>query len=130
MLLTNAELVSHAVCNHQVVLIDFGKATPVNSGRLYHLSDGERQQHSRRHTHLAPEVLHGLAKQTRASDVYSIGMLLSKIINCSCFSQLSSTQTDALLALCTSCKATEPQLRPSAKQCSQKIKDILAEQQD
>ena len=124
-LLTDAVMVNPSVSNHQVVLIDFGKATPIHSGRLYRLSEDEIQQHLRKHTHLAPEVLHGQTKQTEVSDVYSIGILLSKIISCSCFSHLSGTQNDALLELCATCKAMEPQLRPT-EQCSKKLREILS----
>lgn len=37
-LLTDAVMVSPSVSKHQVVVIDFGKATPIiiHSGRLYH----------------------------------------------------------------------------------------------
>ena len=69
---------------------------------------------------------HSQTKQTEVSDVYSIGILLSKIISCSCFSHLSGTQNDALLELCATCKAMEPQLRPSTEQCSKKLREILS----
>ena len=116
MLLTDAVMVSPTVR----VLIHFEKATPIHSGRLYRLSDDEIQQYLREHTHLAPEVLNGQTKQTAVSDMYSISILLSNIISCSCFSHLWGTQNDALLELCTTCKAMEPQLRPSTEQCSKK----------
>ena len=51
-LLTDAVMVSPSVSKHRVVLIEFGKATPIHSNRLYHLSDDEVQQHLRKHTHI------------------------------------------------------------------------------
>ncbi len=50
--------------------IDFGKATTVNDGRKYSLSDTEKAEYTQRYPHLAPEVIDGITRQTKWSDIY------------------------------------------------------------
>ena len=47
--------------------------------RHYHLSKSEKDRYKLRHPQVAPDVRHGLNKQSKASDVYSVGRILSSI---------------------------------------------------
>ena len=42
--------------NYQIVLIDFGKATECEKGRMLYLTNEERLEYQRRFPHIAPEV--------------------------------------------------------------------------
>ena len=56
-LLTNSKVVDEMPIH--IVLIDFGKATMIDSGRKYALTECEKSEYTRRFPHLAPEVIHG-----------------------------------------------------------------------
>ena len=56
----------------QLVVIDFGKATTVERGKRYHLSESEKAEYIRRYSHIAPEVVEGLTKQSKMSDMYAV----------------------------------------------------------
>ncbi len=61
----------------QIVLIDFGKVTTVSNGRKYRLSDIEK---TRRYPHLAPEVIDGITRQTKWSDIYAAGGIMQRMV--------------------------------------------------
>lgn len=63
----------------QVVIVDFGKACVINRGALYHLSMRDREQYKIDHPQIAPDLRDGLCKQNEASDVYSVGRMISRI---------------------------------------------------
>lgn len=63
----------------QVVLIDFGKATKSMQGKLYHLTEHEKESYRIRYMHIAPEVIEGECRQTTYSDMYAVGSLLYRI---------------------------------------------------
>ena len=60
----------------QIVVIDFGKATSVQSGRTFSLSEREKAEHYSRYTHISPEGIEGIACQTTMSDIYSAGCII------------------------------------------------------
>ena len=110
---------------YQVILTDFGKATPLQHGRLYHLSESEKAQHLRRYPYVAPEVVHGERKQTTASDIYSVGVLFNKLLDHDCLFSLSSSLKNGFALLSTKCKACSYNSRPSVKQCMETIKHLI-----
>lgn len=72
-------------CKYQIVLSDFGKATPISQGRQYHFSDSAKARYLSKYPHIAPEVVHGESKQATFSDIYAVGMLFSKLLDHDCF---------------------------------------------
>lgn len=64
----------------QLVVIDFGKATTVERGKRYHLSESEKAEYIRRYSHIAPEVVEGLTKQSKMSDMYAVGGILIRML--------------------------------------------------
>ena len=79
---------------HHIILIDFGKATALQSGRHYTLSEKEKIEYFVKYPHIAPEVVHGEYKQSiyRRSG-FNCECLLNA--NCEFFyvSQLLDSQT-------------------------------------
>lgn len=63
------------VCEYQIVLIDFGKATEKNNGKKY-LSFSEKLHCHLHYRHIAPEVIDGTMKQSIFSDIYSAGRIM------------------------------------------------------
>ena len=74
--------VPNAVGTHtyQILLIDFGKATSIASGKLYSLTETEDAEYRIRFSHLAPEVIEGENRQTTYSDMYSVGGIFYRIV--------------------------------------------------
>ena len=60
----------------QIMIIDFGKATTIDNGRFYRLNDLEKAEYTRRYSHIPPEVIEGLSRQTTMSDIYAAGGIL------------------------------------------------------
>ena len=50
--------------NYQVLLVDFGKATNTSQGKLYQLTDYEKDEYRRLFPHIAPEVVYRRRTQT------------------------------------------------------------------
>lgn len=63
----------------QIVVIDFGKATAKDNGKKLSLSFSEKQQYRLYHSHLAPELIDGLVRQSSFTDIYSLGKLFLKV---------------------------------------------------
>ena len=61
------------------VLVDFGKACPINEGEYRKLSKKKQQIYREHHSHIAPEIVDGTAPQSRSSDIYSLGRVVRKI---------------------------------------------------
>ena len=64
----------------QILLIDFGKATKTASGKLYFLTELEKEEYRVRYSHFAPEVIDGKSRQTTYSDMYSVGGIFYCIV--------------------------------------------------
>ena len=60
-------------------IIDFGKACFECNAKQYQLSKSEKEKYKLRHPQVAPDVRDGIKKQSKASDVYSFGRILSNI---------------------------------------------------
>ena len=63
------------------MMIDFGKATMVDDGKKYHLSDVAKAEYTRRYPQMAPEVIDGVTRQTKWSDMYAAGGVVQRIID-------------------------------------------------
>lgn len=77
------------------VIIDFGKMKKISQAKKYNLTLKEKEKYTTRYKHIAPEVVWGNRTQSPASDIYSLGQVISLI----CFYNRS------------------PQLQDIAKQC-------------
>ena len=53
----------------QAVIIDYGKACEIKEEKLYKLSEGEKQQYARHHSHIAPGLRDGICRQSVSSDI-------------------------------------------------------------
>ena len=49
--------------NYQIVLVDFGKATKLTQGRMYHLNWQEKHEYQQKFPQLPPEVVEGDCRQ-------------------------------------------------------------------
>ena len=91
-------LSSSDLCDYQVVLIDFGKATKLSEGKRYHLSGVEQAEYMRKFPHIAPEVIEGETKQSTHSDIYSFGKVLFRLTNHGCLNGLHSFKQKNMLS--------------------------------
>lgn len=55
------------------MIIDFGKATSIENAKYYWLNDIEKVEYTRCYSHTASEVIEGITKQTKKSDIYAAG---------------------------------------------------------
>lgn len=63
----------------QSILIDFGKGCFATDGKSYNLSPGERRRYALEHPQVAPDLRDGHCRQTRYSDVYSLGRVIKQV---------------------------------------------------
>ena len=63
----------------KVVIIDFGKASNADQGKLYKLTDHEKEQYKACHPHIAPDLHNGLCRQSVMSDVYALGRIINTV---------------------------------------------------
>lgn len=113
--------------HYHIVLTDFGKATEISSAKKYNLSEPEKVQYLVKYPHIAPEVIHGDAKQSTYSDMYSTGMLFLKIFNCGRFAALSLQTRSQMKTLIENCRSIISRTRPSAKHCLHTLKRLFSE---
>ncbi len=109
----------------QIVLIDFGKATRVDEGKRYHLSWTEQTEHTRRYPHLAPELIEGMTKQTRKTDIYSAGGVVQRIVDADCFTQLSVSKQQVIAKLATDCCSPNFYSRPTAQRALKILEELM-----
>lgn len=110
---------------HQIVLIDFGKATSRTQGQQYNLSEIEKVTYLTRYPHIAPEVTHGELPQSTASDIYSLGKVLTRIMDYGCFKSLNQDITLKVMTLKNKCCSIHHTERPTAKQCLEVMMSLL-----
>jgi serine/threonine protein kinase len=103
--------------NYSAVLIDFGKATAVNDGKIYpEFDDAEEEKYQRKFPYLAPELKAGGGRQSEASDVYSFGYLMKVV---------SHTINDRELStLYHMCKDVSPTKRPKMTEVEEALKKL------
>ena len=96
-------IISGEFCFHPVI-IDFGKARKVCNAKLYSLTKSKQELYFKLYWHIAPEVVRGIHSQSFASDVFSYGVLLKRV--------LKLKQFDSLMPLARNCIHDNPQSRP------------------
>ena len=111
--------------NVQVVVVDFGKATEKDRGRLYTLNFHEKQQYRFRYRHLAPELIEGTMKQCVLSDIYSLGKLLGQITNSARLVGLEDDSLGRVQQLIQACTTVKPKERPNARRICEVFEQIL-----
>jgi len=88
------------------VIIDFGRACETSKGRIYKLSESQKEQYKVHHPHIAPDLRDGLCSQSESSDIFSVGRVIS-IINSE-----SSLKNETLNGLSHRCMQYDMHLRP------------------
>ena len=109
----------------QIVLIDFGKATPVKNSRKYNLSDIEKAEYTRKYPHIAPEVIDGMTTLTTWSDVYAAGRIIQCIIDHDFFRELPCKQRSTLNSIACNCQHPHYTKRMSAKHILQSFNQLM-----
>ena len=117
--------VGEAVSGVQILLIDFGKATGIHNGKALRLNDAEKLQYMKYYPHVAPEVIQGSSRQSKLTDIYSLGVLFHKIHDHGIVKNKSSSAINKLLNLAAKCRSSHSSSRPVAKNISETIKQIL-----
>lgn len=97
---------------YQIVLIDFGKATLFKDAKRYNLSAIEKQEYFRLYPHLAPEVIEGETKQSVQSDVFSLGLVIHRIIDAGCFQDITESSLTRLKQFAYECRNVQYRNRP------------------
>jgi len=110
---------------YQIMLIDFGKATKCESGKMLHLTAVERIEYRKKFPQIAPEVVDGINRQSIYSDMYSIGGVLYHICESGSIAEKSVERT--LLSLSEHCRLTCYYKRVTAKQALLQLQKDLPE---
>lgn len=63
----------------KAVIVDFGKASFECHGKRYLLSEAEKLKYQKHHPQIAPDVRDGSVKQSKASDIFSFGRIITDI---------------------------------------------------
>ena len=113
------------VCNVQIMLLDFGKATSITDVRKYALNDIEKIQYVKYYPHLAPEVVQGYAPQSKQSDVYALGIIFHQVFDHAEMRDINSKVTKKVYNLAAKCTSPHAFNRPDAKNILVTIKEIL-----
>ena len=111
------------MCDVQVVVIDFGKATTVDSGKTLHLNPIEKSEYIRRFPHIAPELLEGVTAQTTMSDMYSLGGILHKVLDKGTVVSAQIKKEFGDIAI--RCRSPRYYSRPAAKEVLASFENIL-----
>ena len=125
---TNANTSSGIEFSIHVVLIDFGKATSIESGVLHRLSEEEQMTYLSRYLHIAPEIVRGEYRQSTYSDIFSVGHVFTQIKDKGFFNSLPCHNKNKLFTLIQQCRSVRFDRRPNAIACLktfQKISETL-----
>ena len=104
--------------NYQIVLVDFGKATKLTQGRMYHLSGHEKNEYRRKFPQLAPEVVEGDCRQCTHSDMYAVGGIIYQVAERKC-----ATYRKPLWHIAEHCRLVQYTCRYSAHVALQYLQD-------
>ena len=107
------EISSQCIFKYQVVLIDFGKATPISSAKRFDLTEQEKVQYLTKYPHIAPEVVHEQSKQTIQSDIYAVGVTFCVLLDHNLFSSLPQDSAKEFQALTAKCKRVTYEVQKS-----------------
>ena len=108
----------------QIVLIDFGKATPVANNRKYNLSSAEKSEYKRWHPHISPEVIDGITTCTKSSDMYSVGRIMQQLIGNQSFENLKADHHCAVNTIMTDSLSPDFTKRLTPKQALMSLQSI------
>lgn len=114
-LISETGTVQSSTCTLSVVLIDFGKASLLDQGKKYYLSWIEKAEHTRKYPHLAPELIDGVTKETKKTDMFSAGGVIQRVVDSLSFTQLPVSKQNSITTLATNCRSPNYFARPSAK---------------
>ena len=96
----------------QILIIDFGKATSIENGKHYRLSEIEKAEYIRCYSHISPEVIEGLLRQTTMSDMYAVGGILQRVVSSGILTTYEIRM--AIDNLATKCRSPKYLSRPPA----------------
>ncbi|CAB4022852.1 probable serine threonine- kinase gdt4 [Paramuricea clavata] len=65
--------------NLQLVLIDFGKACKIEQAEYCDIPKKRRKMYREKHSHIAQEIVEGIAKQSTASNILSVGRIAYRL---------------------------------------------------
>lgn len=60
-------------------IVDFGKACPSEKGKMYVLGSRQKEMYRSRFSHIAPDLVDGIVRQSYLSDVFSFGQLIGRV---------------------------------------------------
>ena len=104
------------------VIIDFGKACEIRKGRLYHLSQHQREKYKVNHPHIAPDLRDGQCPQSTSSDIFSLGRIINLVNDTA-----ASLQQKSLQELSQKCMQYHMHERPNilfVKECVQRQQHV------
>ena len=110
--------------HYQILLVDFGKATKIDNGKLYSLNAIEKDEYRMKFPHIAPEVIESESKQTTYSDMFSVGGILYQVAESQ---QLSSCEYEKkrLKFLAEKCRLVQYHRRYSAQKALSFLQESL-----
>ena len=106
-------------CSVQLVVIDFGKATSIDNGKLLRINAIDKSECGASFRHISPEVAEGSMKQTTMSDMYSAGYIFRRIVHSRILTADSAKKIDSIAEKCLS---SIFKCRPSAQEVLEFLK--------
>ena len=100
----------------QIVLIDFGNATPIQNDCKYNLSDPVKAEYFHKYPHISPEFNEGLTTKTPSGDIYSAEYVMQSIVDHDMFRGLFPGDKNELQIIINRCKCIKYTRRPTAKE--------------
>ncbi|XP_031552033.1 serine/threonine-protein kinase STY13-like [Actinia tenebrosa] len=100
------------------ILIDFGKARKTNNAKKYSLTLQEQKKYHKNHCHIAPELIRGTHAQSFASDVYSLGILMSSVCKSIC------VKADMIYSVALQCTHFNSKERPTLPNIINKFETV------
>ena len=107
----------------QIVIINFGKATSVENGKHYRLSEIEKAEYTRCYSHISPEVIERLSRQTTMSDMYAVGGILECVVSSGILTTYEIRM--AIDNLATKCRSSKYFSRPPAHKVLDSLQLIM-----
>ena len=86
------------------IIIDFGKMKKITEAKKYNLTQKEQGKYSKFHKHIAPEIVSGKSPPSAASDIFSLGRIISLVVHYNPSPELQN--------IAKACKHGTPEERP------------------
>ena len=109
--------------NYQIVLIDYGKATSCEKGRMLYLTNQERLDYQKKLPQIPPEVREGEYRQSVHSDIFAAGGVLYQIVESGCIS--IKVHQKCLLNIAEKCRSVSYFNRFSANEALSYLQDNI-----